>query len=102
MNNETAANFAMTQYFNPPSSECYLGRPRTTLSGILNKDLELASLQTDRPPLRLLPIKLKTSSDLEKLREIAIDRRKWRSIFANMYVLEPPQPKLRPHRHAKQ
>ena len=38
MNNETPANFAMTQYFNPPSSECYLGRPRTTLPGILNKD----------------------------------------------------------------
>ena len=102
MNNEKPANFAMTQYFNPSSSECYLGRPRTTLPGILNKDLELASVQTNKSPLRLLPTKLKTSIDLEKLREIAIDRGKWRSIVANMYVLEPPQPKLRPHRHAKQ
>ena len=54
MSSKTPANFAMTQYFNQPSAECYRGRQRTTLPGVLNKDLELAKLHVDKPSLKLI------------------------------------------------
>jgi hypothetical protein len=103
MSNKTPAKLAMMQYFSSTNTDCFIGRPRTTLPGILDKDISLAQKQQKaNSPLQLLPKQLKTAEDFQEIEKLARNRSLWRSIVANMYVLEPPKPILRPRRHAKQ
>jgi len=93
----------MIQYFSSPKTACFKGRPRTTLPGTLDKDIKLAhKQQKENSPLQLLPKQLKTAEDIMEIEKLASNRSLWRSIVANMYVLEPPKPMLRPRRHGKQ
>lgn len=104
MDNATPAKFATMAYYQDTESERFAGRPRTTLPGLLDKDIDLAHKQNKSDsPLQLLPKQLlKQLDDLLELETLASDRKEWRSIVANMYVLEPPKPMPRPRRHAKQ
>ena len=81
-------------------NKCFKGRPRTILPILLNKDIELAHKQHN-PLLNKLPNQLKNEENIEELEKLANDRSNWRSIVANMYVLEPPKPIISPRRHAK-
>ena len=55
-----------------------VGRPRTTLPIMLNKDIEYI--------LNLLPCQLKKEKDIQKLEKLENDRKFWQSIVADMCV----------------
>ena len=101
MQNVIPAKFATIQYFSDYTTTCFRGRPRTTLPITLNKDIEIAHKQENQV-LSLLPCQVKKKEHIEELEKLANNRKIWQSIVANMYVFEPPKPKPRPHRHAKQ
>ena len=103
MDSNTPAKQATAQYFTNTNTECFKGRPRTTLPGLLDKDIKQAHAQQKaNSPLNLLPTQLKGPSDYLELERLANDRSTWRSIVANMDVFEPPKPMVRPRRHANQ
>ena len=102
MPNEVPAKF-MTKHYFDPREKSFLGRPRTTLPILLDKDLKTAKAQPHHNYEQLnLPKQLQTLSELEQLEILANERSLWQTIVANMQV--PPPPKqtkmtLRPRRN---
>ena len=66
LDEEASANQAMSAYFQTEGLHGYRGRPRTGLPTTLDTDLQQIGMQ------------LKTRADQEQLRQIAIDKTKWR------------------------
>ena len=107
MTDDTPAKHAMLHYFDKTSSS-FLGRPRTTLPLVIDKDLKLAAKQ---PPNTMgqfeLPNQLKTINDLRRLEALASDRKEWMNLVScvtYMQVPEPPAPitRTRPRRNEQQ
>ena len=68
MDSNTPAKQATAQYFTNTNTECFKGRPRTTLPGLLDKDIKQAHAQQKaNSPLNLLPTQLKGPSDYLEL-----------------------------------
>ena len=66
---EIPANKSMTAYF-VKCGNSYKGRPPTTLPIVLHQDLQ--TLEN--------PLTLKTTEDLEKIKELAQDRERWKNL----------------------
>lgn len=85
------AQTAMTEYFRKGQSNKYRGRPPTSLPTILNKDIKTYQQYVKKNPTvtnksnsALLPSNLKTGKDLNKIRDIAQDRKQWRKITSQI------------------
>ena len=92
--NNIPAQTAMTEYFQKGKKK-YLGRTPTSLPTILNKDITTYKQYTKENPTRtnktisqLLPSKLKTEKDLNKIRDIAQDREQWRKITTKIITAD--------------
>ena len=77
------ANMAMKFYFEEPKTG-YRGKPRTSLPVVLNQDLDNFYQHTephhsDHNYTRRL--KINNIEDLEKIRKIAEDRKKWKEFI---------------------
>ncbi|GFR71801.1 hypothetical protein ElyMa_000361600 [Elysia marginata] len=71
--NDIPTNRAMQAYFNTLTTK-FRGRPSTTLTIILNKELSQAFPQ----------MKLKTTKDLQNLHSLAQDRGNWKSLTGHI------------------
>ena len=81
-NSNEHANVAMKFYLRDQGSH-YRGRPRTTLSVALNKDLVKFQdhIKKKREYRSLRNLRLEKAEDLENMRLIAQDREKWKNLI---------------------
>lgn len=95
MADDTPAKLATIRYFEP-TSKGFVGRPRTTLPILLNKDLKEINPQTLE---RLnIPEKLNNFEDLWRLEQAARDRTLWQHLVAVMQSSQIPRSNERARR----
>ena len=76
LHEDTPAQKSMKFFFTESKAGRFKGRPRMNLPYKLNEDLQKYTTSG---------MKLKTSEDLEKLKELAQDRKKWKELTNGIY-----------------
>ena len=111
MTDDTPAKHATIHYFdNVVKGSTFVGRPRTTLPLLIDKDLKLVVAQPDLSNYQLdspIPNQFKTIADLRCLETLASDRARWMRIVLCVANMQDPKPKepiirIQPLRRTKQ
>ena len=79
----TPAYRAMLYYFEPSIAKSFRGRPRCTIVTTLDNDIKKTSTKLDTFPLQ----QLKNIEDLRHLGTIAQDRKIWRKVTNDIYLV---------------
>ena len=77
MHEQTPAHKSMLHYFSESKAPKFRGRPRTNMPRKLDQDLEKFSSDT---------MQLKTLVDLQRLKDVAHDRKRWKILVDDMCV----------------